>query len=452
MKKCHPSVAFLYVVGMAVILRCPNSCVKPVTAFLGAPFTMHELLDNNKKVPHQKLFSTMNTLYCSTRTVATPMHTQTSTRSDDTVTVDDDNGNSHQRQTQQQQYSNNRRTTLSTFLGLTSSYLLVPVQRSPAGEVGARITKAVTTSDLGISVRTSVVKGAQVFDKIDGQWEGFSDKYGLGAGRNKQVGRPAPKVIPDPLPLDTTTAVSILKAADEVFLSLMTPLSDIKATQLEEQISRVAGLVRPSFERSGVDLGDNVRDVKTAPQFNFASYVHFKAYSDLILLQSKSFDFNGFRRNFEAQLGQKLVNILLPQTAKGLLASTTSQPTEQILNSKLKSIDQFCDMLKEKGFVSLTERSPLEQDQISDWVGDMSDLTFTIALDGDITLGTQMLLQEQGFRLYPDYARFGVLALLQGLAGQRVQIDDYYFDTDYNSDPDKFEVKEVVLNVVLDSA
>lgn len=32
-----------------------------------------------------------------------------------------------------------------------------------------------------------------------------------------------------------------------------------------------------------------------------------------------------------------------------------------------------------------------------------------------------------------------------------VQILDYYMDTDYNSDPDKFKVKELLLNVVLDS-
>ena len=372
------------------------------------------------------------------------------------ATIIDDASNHHQQQQQQPRRTETRRSVLSTIIfGATSSCLLIPTLPSHAGEVGARITKAVTTSDLGISVRTSVVKGAQVIDKLDGKWEGFSDKYGLGAERNKQVGRPAPKVIPDPLPLDVATAAAILKAADDVFLSLMAPLSTtVKAPQLEDQITKVAGLVRPSFERSsGVDLGgDNVvRDVKTAAQFNFASYAHFKAYSDLILLQGKSFDFNGFRRTFEAQLGQQLLSVLLPQAAKGLLMATASPPSEQFLNSKLKYIDQLCDALKDKGLLSLTERSPLEQDQISDWVGDLSDLTFTVALDGDITLGTQMLLQEQGFRLYPDYARFGVLALLKGIEGQQAQIEDYYFDTDYNSDPDKFEVKEVVLNVVLDS-
>jgi len=48
-----------------------------------------------------------------------------------------------------------------------------------AGEVGARITNVVTTSDLGVSVRRSVVKGAQVIDNLDGRWEKFSGECGL---------------------------------------------------------------------------------------------------------------------------------------------------------------------------------------------------------------------------------------------------------------------------------
>jgi hypothetical protein len=71
-------------------------------------------------------------------------------------------------------------------------------------------------------------------------------------------------------------------------------------------------------------------------------------------------------------------------------------------------------------------------------------------LDGDITLQSQILLQEQGFRLYPNFARFAIGYLMQQ-DGQQLSVMDYYFDTDYNSDPDKFEVKEILLNVVLDS-
>jgi hypothetical protein len=89
-------------------------------------------------------------------------------------------------------------------------------QVSHAGEVGARITKAVTTSDLGIAVRESVVRGAQTMDKLDSKWEAFSDKFGLGAARKQQPDKPAPKVIPDPLPLDAALAKRILETSDQV--------------------------------------------------------------------------------------------------------------------------------------------------------------------------------------------------------------------------------------------
>merc|ERR1719343_583409 len=115
---------------------------------------------------------------------------------------------------------------LQSLTGIATTVLLAAPSAANAGEVGARITKAVTTSDLGISVRTSVVRGAQLADKIDGQWEKFSDKYGLGSERRKQVGRrPKDNIIPDPLPLDIAVAQNILDVSDEVFLKLMTSLS-----------------------------------------------------------------------------------------------------------------------------------------------------------------------------------------------------------------------------------
>jgi len=85
-----------------------------------------------------------------------------------------------------------------------------------AGEVGAKINKAVTQSDLGISVRRSVVRGAQTIDKIDLQWEKFSDSYGLGAERSKQDAKPKPKIIPERLSLDDNIARALLNASDKV--------------------------------------------------------------------------------------------------------------------------------------------------------------------------------------------------------------------------------------------
>jgi hypothetical protein len=82
--------------------------------------------------------------------------------------------------------------------------------------VGARINAAITKSELGIAVRESVVRGAQVMDKVDGQWEQFSDKFGLGSARSKQDKKPTLQVIPDPLLLDTEIAKRLFDITDQV--------------------------------------------------------------------------------------------------------------------------------------------------------------------------------------------------------------------------------------------
>jgi len=117
--------------------------------------------------------------------------------------------------------------------------------------------------------------------------------------------------------------------------------------------------------------------------------------------------------------------------------------------------DRICRKLESFGFVALAVRSDLESDRIVDWAQDLSDLQLNIPLDKDITLESQLLLQEQGYLIYPDFGRFVITAALrnslQGL-GQVVTSDEYYMDTNYNSDPNLFEVKQVLLNIVIDSA
>jgi hypothetical protein len=65
-----------------------------------------------------------------------------------------------------------------------------------------------------------------------------------------------------------------------------------------------------------------------------------------------------------------------------------------------------------------------------------------------------LLLQELGYRLYPSFGRWlvreGVSRCFANAGGKvTVQIDDYYMDTAYNSNPDLFEVKQVLLNFVI---
>ena len=74
--------------------------------------------------------------------------------------------------------SSARRKMLVGTLKVSGLAAIFVPEPALSGEVGARITKAVTTSDLGVSVRRSVVKGAQVIDSLDGKWEQFSGTVG----------------------------------------------------------------------------------------------------------------------------------------------------------------------------------------------------------------------------------------------------------------------------------
>eukprot|EP00536_Pseudo-nitzschia_multiseries_P009895 jgi/Psemu1/201960/e_gw1.288.11.1 len=340
-------------------------------------------------------------------------------------------------------HSLQRRNLLRTLTGVASAVAvgISGPSQARAGEVGARITRAVTTSDLGISVRTSVVKGAQLADKIDGQWEKFSDTYGLGSERSKR--KETQKVIPDPLPLNTNAAQKILDVSDEVFLKLMPSLS---RQNLSFRIGRIAQSTRASFERAGVTFSvepnaavDDLLVFETAPQFNFVVYAHFKAYSELILEKGNSINFPSFLAEFERNVGQRLIE-------------------------SLQLADSVSRRLRELGLVSNVDRNSVESSEdLLDFVDDaLGELVITLTIDGDVTLQSQMLLQEQGYRLYPNFNRFVATEIFREAILDKEKQDlirdsihkvsaiDYYFDTNYNSDPDKFEVKQVLLNISIE--
>ena len=319
---------------------------------------------------------------------------------------------------------------------------------SYAGEVGAMITKAVTQSDLGISVRRSVVRGAQIFDKLDGQWEKFSDDNHLGAQRFNQQPRPKPREVPDLQPLNVPLANQILNISDQTFLNL----SGISSSTLESQIKKIDELVRKSFYRAGLNFDYDM----SAKEFNYFCYIHFKAYCDIVKEKNVSFDV----KSFETQLGETLLSLFYTQASDKISSlSRTKKNTKAkeylsiALNTALEGIDIVLKALVSNGFVARAERNFIDQERLQDWSADMADIQLSIPLDGDATLNGQILLQEQGMRIYPDFSRFIIAALLrQCLEGtnQNVADEEYYMDTGYSTD--SFEVKQVLLNIVIDSS
>jgi hypothetical protein len=306
-----------------------------------------------------------------------------------------------------------------------------------AGPLGAMITKAVTTSELGVSVRQSVVRGAQLMDQLDGQWEQFSDTHGLGTERSKQADRPSTKSIPPLKSLDTKIAKELLQTCDEVFAEV----TGISSSQLQRKLENMKEKVQPSFQRSAV--GSLAGDLVSAEQLNYLSYAHFRTYADM-LLEYKT-DFVPFRKAFEQKMGERLCNLLTI-----VKSEDTGLSKKAMVANRLYALDQMKEILVEKGLVAQVDQSPLPSDRMEDWADDLAELSFSVALDVDATLGAQLLLEEQGFRLLPCYGRYMMLHILQ-MNGQKVTIDPYYFDTNYNSNPALFEVKEVLLNVVMES-
>lgn len=341
------------------------------------------------------------------------------------------------------QESTCRRLFLSKVLissSVTASCLSIDVKPSNAGEVGTRINRAVTQSDLGISVRRSVVQGARVIDDLDGKWEKFSDENNLGKERSKRDARPEPKDIPEPLPLNVDVARNVLKVSDETFLSMLPP-----GTDLQGQIDKLDRLVRKSFE-----IPES--NAMSAYEFNYYSYIHFRAFCKIMVDSNMPID----RKKFENELGERLLPIFLPNQKYTMTNSNLKkeQAMKQGIENGLALTDQICRNLKSFGFVSLADRSEIENERISDWTEDLSDLKLVIPLDKDITINAQSLLQEQGYRVYPDFGRFVITTALQrSLQGlnQVVISDEYYMDTNYSSDPKLFEVKQVLVNIVIDS-
>ena len=359
----------------------------------------------------------------------------------------------------------NRRLVLSRMLKSSAVITLATTmgsQPSSAGEVGARINAAVTRSDVGISVRRSVVKGAQVIDNLDGKWERMSDRLNLGAERSKRDARPPPRDVPDPLPLNSETALAMLAAADASFLSIV----PVGREALRKQIDKVDSLVRNTFERAGLDLARNSLEHAgmdldegkkvDADIFNYLAYVHFKAYGDILI--EREDNFKKFRSKFEADLGREVCQLLVPKLASSPVPAYSGAANKNELKERLAmaltEVDAITESLKSMGFVALAERSEADKEKVDDWSEDMSDLLFTVALDKDATQNAQILLQEQGRYLYPDFARYAIASSLRRYLSpvkEEVLTEEYYMDTSYSSDPDAFEVKQVLLNIVIES-
>lgn len=168
-------------------------------------------------------------------------------------------------------------------------------------------------------------------------------------------------------------------------------------------------------------------------------------------------------QSFIQIISEKILPLFVPSAENifNTLASKqeglSPKSKEALLNgisSGLSITDEIMSSLVANGLVAQAERNEIDNEKIIDWTDDLADIQLSIPLDDDATLASQLLLQEQGYRIYPDFGRFVITSALKkslALTNQNVSSDEYYMDTNYSSDPDLFEVRQVLLNIVIDS-
>jgi len=227
-------------------------------------------------------------------------------------------------------------------------------------------------------------------------------------------------------------------------------IAAISKESLLQKINDTTNLLRKSFFKVS-------SQVNAQEEFNFNCYIHFRVYNE-ILVNEKVF-FPSFLKDFESSVGK----LILQKTSLLQDSATKTTLTERLTNSLIIT-DAAATLLQNRGIIDSWERSIPPDDDIEDWATTSksttsdnfyvsSDLEYSLALNGDVTLNSQLLLQELGYRLYPSFGRWLVHeAVLQcfGNENVKVNIDDYYMDTSYNSNPELFEVKQVLLNIVLE--
>ena len=226
--------------------------------------------------------------------------------------------------------------------------------------------------------------------------------------------------------------------------------------EMHRQIENTKQLTRKSFFPSSSSSSSS--STTSAPskqlEFNFDCYAHFKVYNE-ILIKSKV-NFPPFQKKYNSKIGKSLFHLVQEQYSQQPLPTTpprSSTDLVECIQNALHTTDSIASFLQRHGLIETWERSIPPSEDIEDFSTLSSDLTYSLALNGDITLNSQLLLQELGYRMYPALGRWliyeGLSQCFNGNDAVRVQIDDYYMDTNYNSNPDLFEVKQILLSIVI---
>ena len=321
-------------------------------------------------------------------------------------------------------------TITTPFLVPTTSSAIIDIDDSSSSQQGIA---AITDSPIGRSFRKSVVRSAQVVDKLDEKWERFSDSlrnksacdpntgrrlYDNGKRKDgTPIGSPGLGELcsPEPLaPLDVSLTEIILVSAVKS-ASLVT---SSKEDSLRKSIQEIKELVRPAFERSM--QGNTSVDETNRALFKLNLYATLRAITNLCKGDKASI------KAFQVEWGSELL-------AK--YASTANR--NDFVSPFPKGEDEFQDFDYDKNTLldvlgKLT--STLKAFKTGGLLGyfevsipyDDYGAVVTVAMDDYIAIGAEILLSEQ--KLLCDGPVPALLRSLLDDARINFSVDTFYID------------------------
>jgi hypothetical protein len=309
------------------------------------------------------------------------------------------------------------------------------------------ISNAVTTDDEGLSVitdstfgrlvRRSTIQGARLFDRVDEQWERFSDRlrdenkcdektgrrlFDNGFRRDgTRVGNPVLGSLCQPEPLlalDGARAKEVVLDS-AVSCALLAGVCGGNREVFGRNIDSTKDLVRQSFERASY----NARDENEQKRIRF----NFELYSTMRTINNAIRDGKSLRI-FQVSWGRELLkNLATISDSKidkyistfGMDERTTIQSISMIkaAHTCTPRTSSALDALKKLGLCGVSEISIPSDDYGS---------VVTIAIDDYVPLGTEMLLLEQKYNIGGP-AQALVRASMES-TGIGFDLDSYYID------------------------
>ena len=297
----------------------------------------------------------------------------------------------------------------------------------------------ITDSSLGRAIRKSTIQSARIIDTVDEKWERFSDslrdknKCDEATGRRlfdngfrkdgTRIGNPVLGALCNPIelePLNQRRGEMVLDYALNAAVSTSTSLAD--TTILRQNVQKVESLVRPSFERSITNIDENnQKEERQRKLYNFETYTNMKAINDELKTSSDI-------KNFHLTWGKSLISNLAPPNAN---KDDYASPFPE-MKDEFEDYDYDKDMLLDSLGMLNAALQTLQRDglighyEISIPYDDYGSVV-TIAVDDDITLGSQILLREQGMRMSGSSVESMVRYIIDK-ANIKYNLDSFFID------------------------